>query len=97
MAAGNGEHPLQLGDSVSAVIERRVMSSSDSRVWSSTIEAILTAAPSILESNWKSSAHTTLGASAMIGGTEATPACLREERTLTCRPSAHHSRWIFSC
>jgi hypothetical protein len=59
---------------------------------SSIIEAILMAMPSTVESNWKSIAHTTLGASASIGGTEDTPARLRGPRTRTCRPSSRHSR-----
>lgn len=35
------------------------------------------ALPSMVESNWKSSAHTTFGASASTGGTEEIPARLR--------------------
>ncbi|OBC10026.1 hypothetical protein A5784_04825 [Mycobacterium sp. 852013-50091_SCH5140682] len=35
-----------------------------------TIEAIFTTLPSTVELNWKSIAHTTFGASAIIGGTE---------------------------
>jgi hypothetical protein len=47
-------------------------------VCSSIIEAILAALPSMVESNWKSSAHTTLGASATISaGHDDTPARLR--------------------
>src|ERR1700741_142174 len=60
----------------SAVIDRSTMFISDSRVCSSIIEAILMALPSVVESNWKSIAHTTFGASASIGGIEAPPAPL---------------------
>jgi len=43
--------------------------------------------PSVVESNGKSIAHTTFGASASIGGTEDTPGRFRADRVLTCRPS----------
>jgi hypothetical protein len=76
----------------SAVIERSTTSSSDSRVCSSIIEAILMALPSLVESNWKSIAHTTFGASASTGGIEDTPARLRGLRTRTCKPSSRHKR-----
>ncbi len=47
------------------------------RVCSSIIDAILTAFPSTVESNWKSMAHTTFGASAsMNAGAEDSPAQL---------------------
>src|ERR1700741_2598630 len=46
----------------SAVIDRSTMFISDTRVCSSIIEAILMASPSVVESNWKSIAHTTFGA-----------------------------------
>ena len=62
------------------------MFSSDSRVCSSIIDAILMALPSMVESNWKSIAHTTFGASASTGGIEDTPARLRGLCTRTCRP-----------
>jgi hypothetical protein len=65
------------------------------RVCSSIIDAILMALPSMVESNWKSIAHTTFGASASIGGIEDTPARLRGLVTLTWRPSSRHRRWIF--
>ena len=68
---------------------------SDSRVCSSIIDAILIALPSTVESNWKSIAHTTFGASASIGGIEDTPARLRGLCTRTCRPSSRRSRWTF--
>ncbi|CAM3494212.1 hypothetical protein MYIN104542_30380 [Mycobacterium intermedium] len=71
------------------------MFSSDSRVCSSIIEAILIALPSVVESYWKSIAHTTFGASAWIGGTEDCPIRLRGLRTRTCSPSSRHSRWTF--
>ncbi|WP_242676633.1 hypothetical protein [Rhodococcus sp. ABRD24] len=44
---------------------------------SSTIDAIFPARPSTVESNWKSNAHTVLGASAVIAGTDEDPARLR--------------------
>jgi hypothetical protein len=72
------------------VIERSAMFSSETRVCSSIIEAILIALPSMAESNWKPIAHTTFGASASIGGIEDTPARLRGEVILTCRPSSRH-------
>ena len=77
------------------MIERSTRCSSDSRVCSSIIDAILIALPSMVESNWKSIAHTTFGASAATGGIEDTPARLRGLCTRTCRPSSRHSRWIF--
>jgi hypothetical protein len=61
----------------SPVIERSTGFRNDSRVCSSAIEAILMALPSMVESNWKSTAHTTFGASATIEGTEEVPARLR--------------------
>jgi hypothetical protein len=42
-------------------------------VCSSTIDAIFIALPSTVESDWKSIAHTTFGASALIGAIEITP------------------------
>ena len=64
--AGRGEHRSRApSTSRSAVIERSTMFSSDSRVCSSIIDAILIALPSTVESNWKSIAHTTFGASAI--------------------------------
>lgn len=39
------------------VIDRSTMFSGDARARSSTIEAILTAVPSMVESNWTSNAH----------------------------------------
>ena len=62
---------------------------------SSIIQAILMAFPSMVESNWKSIAHTTFGASACTGATEEVPARLRGLCTCTCRPSSRHSRWTF--
>ena len=63
------------------MIERSTMFSSDSRVCSSIVDAILIALPSMMKSNWKSTAHTTFGASAWIGRIEDTPARLRRLRT----------------
>jgi hypothetical protein len=63
------------------VIERSTMFSSDSRVCSSIVDAILIALPSMMKSNWKSTAHTTFGASAWIGRIKDTPARLRRLRT----------------
>jgi hypothetical protein len=63
----------------SAVIERSTRCSSDSRVCSPTIDAILIALPSVMESNWKSSAHNTFGASPTTCGTENVPARLRTQ------------------
>ena len=77
------------------MIERSTMFSSDSRVCSSIIDAILIALASTAESNWKSIAHTTFGASASIVAIEDTPARLRRLCTRTCRPSSRHSRWTF--
>jgi hypothetical protein len=79
---------LSSATSRSAVMNRSTMFNSDIRVCSSTIEAILMALTSMVESNWKSIAHTTFGASATIGGIEDTPARLRGLRTRTCRPSS---------
>jgi hypothetical protein len=59
------------------VIDLATMCSSDSRVCSSIIDAILIALPSTVESNWKSIAHTAFGAAVSIGGIEDTPARLR--------------------
>ncbi len=64
----------------------------DMAVW--IIEVILMALPSVVESNWKSIAHTTFGASASTGGIEDTPARLRGLCARTCSPSSRHSRWI---
>ncbi len=86
---------LSSSTSDSPVIERSTMFSMERRVCSSTVEAILMALPSTVESNWKSIAHTTFGASASIGGAEEIPARLRGDVTFTCRPSSRHSRWIF--
>ena len=52
-----------------------------SRVCSSMIDTILTGRPSVVESNWKSTAHTRLGASAVTaGGAVEVPWCLRLRR-----------------
>jgi hypothetical protein len=86
---------LSSATSRSAVNDRSTMFSSEHPVRSSTIDAILIAFPSIVESNWKSIAHTTFGASASIGGMDDTPARFRGLRIRTCPPSSRHSRWIF--
>jgi hypothetical protein len=77
------------------VIERSTICSSETRVCSSIIDAILIALPSTVESYWKSIAHTTPVASAGACGTEDIPARFRGEVTFTCRPSSRHSRWTF--
>ena len=69
----------------SAVIERSTMFSSDSRVCSSTIEAILMALPSMVESNWKSSAQTTFGSIRADLRVRDAPARLRRLCTRRCR------------
>jgi len=79
----------------SAVIERSTRCNSEHRVCSSITDAILIALASTVESNWKSIAHTTFGASASTGGIEDTPARLRALCTRTCKPSSRHSRWTF--
>ena len=56
----------------SAVIERSTRCNSEHRVCSSITDAILIALASTVESNWKSIAHTTFGASASTGGIEDT-------------------------
>lgn len=61
----------------------------------STNDAILIALPSAVESNWKSIAHNTFGASATTWGTEDVPDCFRGLWTRLCRPSRHHSRCTF--
>lgn len=71
------------------------MLSSDSLVCWSIIDANLTALPPMVESNWKSIAHTTFGASATIGGIEETPTRLRGLRTRTCSLSPRHRWWTF--
>src|SRR5258708_1312929 len=86
-AARGGEHVLDLGDQTLGSVERSTRCSNEQRVCSSIIDAILTALPSTVESNWKSIAHTTFVASASTGGIEDTPARLRGLRTRTCKPS----------
>jgi hypothetical protein len=58
----------------SLVVERSTRCSTEPRACSSIIEAIFTVVPSTGESNWKSVAHTTFGASASIGRIEEMPA-----------------------
>ena len=63
---------------------------------SSTMETILTGRPSVVESNWKSTAHTRFGASAVaVSGAVEDPRRLRRRRCGTRSPSSRHSRWIF--
>ena len=67
-----------------------------SRVCSSTIETILIGRPSVVESNWKSTAHTRLGASAItVSGAVEVPWRLRRRRCGTRSPSSRQRRWIF--
>jgi hypothetical protein len=77
------------------VIERSTRCSSDWWVCSSTIGPILIALPSMVESNWKSDAHSTFGASAIASGAEDVLARLRGEWTRTRGPSSHHNRCTF--
>jgi hypothetical protein len=72
-SAGRGKHVLQLGDEPLGVIERSNRCSSDARVCSSIIDAILIALPSIVESNWKSIAHNTFGARRQLPVAPTTP------------------------
>ena len=67
--------------SLSAVIDRSTICSSEISGASSTIEAIFTAFPSAVESNWKSIAHNTFGAFASTTGPEDT-----RKRTKTAGP-----------
>ena len=63
---------------------------------SSTMETILIGLPSVVESNWKSTAHTRFGASAvMVSGAVEEPSRFRRRRCGTRRPSSRHSRWTF--
>lgn len=62
---------------------------------SSTIEQILNALPCSHTSNWKSTAHTTLGAYAAGASIVELPTRLRRRRCGTRSPSSHHNRWIF--
>ncbi len=60
------------------------------------IETILTGRPSVVESNWKSTAHTRLGASATTADSAVElPRRLRRRRCGTRSPSSRQSRWIF--
>jgi hypothetical protein len=63
---------------------------------SSVMDTILIARPSVVASNWKSTAHTLFGASAVgIPGAVLAPSRLRRRRCGTRRPSSRQSRWIF--
>ncbi len=66
-----------------------------SRVCSSTMEQILIGRPCSSESNGKSTAHTTFGATAAGASMVEDPTRLRRRRCGTRRPSSRHSRWIF--
>ncbi len=75
-----------------------------SRVCSSTIEQILIGRPCSSASNWKSTAHTTFGAStahttfgasAVGASTVEDPTRVRRRRCGTRSPSSRHRRWIF--
>ncbi|MBU3066669.1 hypothetical protein KO481_34775 [Nocardia sp. NEAU-G5] len=63
----------------------------------SIIDVIFTARPSTVESNWKSNAHTTFGASASTGGTDEAPGLLawrvfaHLQALLTPQPMHHSS------
>jgi hypothetical protein len=60
------------------------------------IETILIGRPSVVESNWKSTAHTLLGASALtVGDAVEVPWRLRRRRWGARSPSSRQSRWIF--
>ena len=82
--------------STSPVMERSTSPPRHSRVCSSTTDRILTGRPSVVESNWKSMAHTMFGPVADgTGCTVEDPTRLRRRFTTTRRPSSRHSRWIF--
>ena len=72
------------------------MSRSDSRVCSSTIEASFTGVPQRRESNWKSIAQTTFGASASVIGQVLEPARLRLGLRATRNPSSRQIRCTFA-
>lgn len=57
------------------------------------IDAIFTARPSTVESNRKSKARTTFGASASTSGADEHPARLRGECARTCKPFSRQSRY----
>jgi hypothetical protein len=60
------------------------------------IDTILIGRPSVVASNWKSTAQTLFGASAVGGfGAVEVPNRLRRRRCGTRRPSSRQSRWIF--
>jgi hypothetical protein len=60
------------------------------------MDMILTGRPSVVASNWKSTAQTLFGASA-VGGFDVVdePRRLRRRRCGTRSPSSRQSRWIF--
>jgi hypothetical protein len=63
-------------------------------VCSSMIDTILIGLPSVVTSNWKSTAHTLLGASAVRTSAVEVPRRLRRRRCGTRKPSSRQSRWI---
>ena len=81
--------------STSAVTERSTRLVRHSRVLS-MMDTSLMGRPSVVASNWKSTAHTLFGASA-FGRSDAVeePRRLRRRRCGTRRPSSRQSRWIF--
>jgi carbonic anhydrase/acetyltransferase-like protein (isoleucine patch superfamily) len=96
-AANGGEHRFSSSATRrSAVINLSTRCSRETLVCSSIIDAILIALPSTVESNWKSIAQTTFGASASMGGIDDTPARFRGPCTRSCSPSSRHERWTFS-
>jgi hypothetical protein len=56
------------------------------------MDAILNTRPSRVESNWKSTAHTTLGASVSVISVVVVPLRLRALRISTRRYPSRHSR-----
>ena len=79
--------------STSAVTLRSTRLVKHSRVCSSMIETSLMGRPSVVASNWKSTAQTLFGASA-VGrpGAVLVPVRLRRRRCGTRRPSSRQSR-----
>jgi hypothetical protein len=63
-----GGEAVQIGDQVLAADAAFDQAAERLRVCSSMIETILIGRPSVVTSNWKSSAHTRLGASAVTAG-----------------------------
>ena len=60
------------------------------------METILTGLPSVVESNWKSTAHTRFGVSAVVvSGAVEEPTRFLRRRCGTRSPSSRHSRCTF--